>query len=311
MRTSPLLNWARLLRAPNLLTAPGDALGGLFLLATAAARPVHAPALLLVSLASVAAYAFGILTNDLFDLEEDRRCRPERPLPSGAIGTRAALLAAVALALASLALAWLIAPPALLADAALLACILLYNGLAKRRRLPGALVMGLCRGLNVLLGAACVLPAGATAAALSPALPPAIGVTAIIAAVTWLADGETRVQTPGRLVFLPAAATLVAWLAAAPALPYPAIFAYGAFSLSFLLAALAAGQFFTLALAIYDHETTPATLPPVIGAHIRTLIPWQLSWILLGNSLHAAVAAVALLLAWWLARRLARHLPQS
>ena len=208
MRTSPLLNWARLLRAPNLLTAPGDALGGLFLLATAAARPVHAPALLLVSLASVAAYAFGILTNDLFDLEEDRRCRPERPLPSGAIGTRAALLAALALALASLALAWLIAPPALLADAALLACILLYNGLAKRRRLPGALAMGLCRGLNVLLGAACVLP-------------------------------------------------------------------------------------------------------PVIGAHIRTLIPWQLSWILLGNSLHAAVAAVALLLAWWIARRLARHLPQS
>lgn len=305
-----LLTWARLLRAPNLFTAPGDALGGLFLLSAIQTKATSASTLVLVALASMTAYAFGILTNDLFDVAEDRQFRPERPLPSGQVSCRAALGAAVLLAALGLGLALAVSGTTLQAMLALLACILLYNGLAKRRRLTGAVVMGLCRGFNVILGAA-TLTTSFTETVTSPALAPALAVTVIIAVVTWLADGENSVQTPGRYVFIPAFAVLAGWFSVLPFLPYPHIFAYGAFSFSFLLAALAAGQYLMTALSIYGHEATPVTMPPVIGQLIRTLIPWQLAWVLLGNSLAAATTTVVLLLAWSLSRRLARFIAQS
>ena len=71
-RADPVRTWLQLVRAPNLLTVPGDPLAG-FLLATFGV--LRAQAAFAVG-ASLCLYAAGLLWNDLFDLEEDRRERP-------------------------------------------------------------------------------------------------------------------------------------------------------------------------------------------------------------------------------------------
>lgn len=304
-----LHTWFRFLRVPNLFTAPGDALGGLFFTALLA-QAVPAPATVaLITAASFLAYAFGIITNDLCDLREDRRKRPERPLPRGDISLAAALAAAVFTAALSVLCAALAAPAARHASFLLLAAILLYNGGGKRLPVTGSILMGACRGCNVLLGAACLYQDAASAARY--ALFPAMAVTVIIAAVTYLADREDQTQIPGRIVFLPALAALLGWSLAAPAFPYPHVLANGSFCCSFLALALAVGKYALTGLSLYRHDVPPAVMQPAIGIFIRTLIPWQLAWILLHGSLLAWLTAAILFLAGYAARLLARHFPQS
>ncbi len=141
-----IYNWFRLLRVPNLFTAPGDSLAGL-LLATllTAAEPPSPRAIALTAAASFLAYAFGILTNDIFDIKEDRKFRPERPLPSGVISVPSAVIAAIVTAIGGTACAVAILPRAIGFYLLLLALIMLYNGTAKRWRFIGSVVMGLCR----------------------------------------------------------------------------------------------------------------------------------------------------------------------
>src|SRR6476659_4451580 len=138
MRLRP---WLQLLRARNLFTVPVDPIAG-FLLATLgvlSGRVVFAVA------ASLCLYSAGLILNDLCDLEEDRRERPNRPLPSGAVGMSGAWIGAVALALAGvgalvIAAGW----RGLLVSLALLIAIVSYNSFTKRLPVIGALNMGFC-----------------------------------------------------------------------------------------------------------------------------------------------------------------------
>src|SRR5262249_58217553 len=72
--------YARLVRLPNLPSALAD-----ICLAALAVRalPGHWAAFGLVLLSSACLYSAGMALNDVFDLEQDRRERPDRPLPSG------------------------------------------------------------------------------------------------------------------------------------------------------------------------------------------------------------------------------------
>lgn len=91
--------------------------------------------------------AFGYVSNDLADQVEDRVNKPERPLPTGVVTPRQALLIALTLAVAALLLSARlgVAPVAIAASVLLL--LLLYN-----RRLKGAggvgnlLIAGLAAG---------------------------------------------------------------------------------------------------------------------------------------------------------------------
>ena len=141
--------WLQLLRAPNLLTVPGDPLAG-WLLAGGAAGP----ALAFAVGAALCLYACGLITNDLADRKTDRRERPQRPLPSGQITPAAAWLAAGALAALALALSAAAGGRALALAGMLLLALLLYNFALKASLALGPVTMGLCRGLNLLLGAA-------------------------------------------------------------------------------------------------------------------------------------------------------------
>src|SRR5213594_2119078 len=102
--------YAQLLRVPNVFTALADiGLGWLTALAAGAPR-THWLGFVLLMCASASLYSAGMVWNDYFDIEQDRKERPFRPLPSGRIsrgsaaaqGLSALLLGLVLAALAGL-----------------------------------------------------------------------------------------------------------------------------------------------------------------------------------------------------------------
>jgi 4-hydroxybenzoate polyprenyltransferase len=176
-------SWLQLFRAPNLFTVPGDPLAG-FLLASAGAVKFR-PALFPVILASLALYNFGLLLNDLMDLRVDRVERPSRPLPSGAVNRATVWMVAILLAALGLGLCAFAGLMTLYFGAALALAIIAYNCGLKKIPVAGAVVMGICRGLNLLLGATLV-----PAFSIFP-LAAALVITSYITAVTSLARIET------------------------------------------------------------------------------------------------------------------------
>jgi 4-hydroxybenzoate polyprenyltransferase len=135
-----------LVRLPNVFTAPADVAMGL---AAAGASWDGKNGFLFA--ASALAYAGGMALNDARDAELDAVERPNRPIPSGRISRAAAhLISAVCLG-GALALAGYAGVRPLIAAAALVSMIVLYD-VAARRTAVGPLVMGLCRFFNAALG---------------------------------------------------------------------------------------------------------------------------------------------------------------
>jgi 4-hydroxybenzoate polyprenyltransferase len=190
-----------LIRPPNVFTAFADSLAGL-LLCWGAGRsvPDRACAILLVS---GCLYLSGIVLNDLFDAETDRRERPMRPIPSGAVRPVEALVLGGGLLLGGLTIAWWIGPAALSYAVLLAACILLYDGGLKRTRL-GPVVMGSCRGLDLALGVAAGL--GTTSGWPDIAIAGSVVLGAYITGLTYIArdevDGNTTRRARTGLAFL-------------------------------------------------------------------------------------------------------------
>ena len=196
--------WLELVRVPNLLTVPGDPIAG-FLLAAAAGLSGRAccpwgPAGVAAGV-SVLLYMCGLVDNDLADLAEDRSERPRRPLPSGRIGDRAARIVCAMLGAAGLCLATINGWASFTVAVVLLAAIVLYNHAVKKIRIAGPLVMGSCRALSLLLGAAA---AGWRGELLLLVLVPAVVLWLYVAAVTAIAARETQATPMGLRRWLPA-----------------------------------------------------------------------------------------------------------
>lgn len=206
--------WLRLFRLPNLLTAPGDPLAG-FLLATAGRveQPQLIPLFSAMG-ASLFLYVFGLAVNDIIDVEVDRAERPDRPLPAGEITVPQARMAAIAAALSGLNIALFPGKPSLIIAALLAATILLYNAKLKNIPVVGALAMGACRGLSLLIGVAAAKPEWFMqwpTPAILPAGIAAVGLTLYVAAFTSLARHETEQEKPmGVLRWMPFLVLLMA-----------------------------------------------------------------------------------------------------
>src|SRR5262249_51124740 len=140
--------YLQLVRLPNVFTAAADSLAGWLLVQGSFARPAQ---WLPLCGASMAIYAAGIALNDGFDADLDRAERPTRPLPPARVSVRFATWLAVGLLVIGLALAALSGPRSLMVACLLVACVLAYDS-GLRRSVLGPEVMGLCRGLNILLG---------------------------------------------------------------------------------------------------------------------------------------------------------------
>jgi len=178
-----LLPYAQLLRAPNVFTAFADILLAGLAAGTLLAQP--GPSALLV-LASGCLYCAGMVWNDWFDIEIDKKERPFRPLPSGRITMRTALILAIILTAAGLTFAALAGMRALSIAIVLALAILAYDGWLKRTPV-GPVGMGACRFLNVLLGTSLI---GSEAMPTTHRVHLALVVGLYIVGVTWFARNE-------------------------------------------------------------------------------------------------------------------------
>ncbi|MHA3775283.1 UbiA family prenyltransferase [Verrucomicrobiota bacterium sgz303538] len=282
-RPSRLHTWLQLFRAPNLFTVPGDPLAG-FLLANSG---FINHTVLYAMLASICFYAAGLLQNDLADEEEDRRERPGRPLPSGAASRSSVRWMIWALNLGGVLLCAVTASQsAVIAGIGVIVAVTLYNRFTKHLPIIGALNMGLCRSLSVMLGAL-IGPIGTWQLGLFPAV--IIGV--YIAVVTNLARHETRPSAPVIARLLPSVVVLLGAIGGIKyALTSPA---QAPASILFALAALAT---LWLAVRLFRGKTP---LPPLIGAHIRILLILQAAFCYLGDPWGLGwFAAIVLVAAW-------------
>lgn len=173
------------MRPANVVTANADILAGF---AAASGSWSKLPWLLA---AGSALYAGGVVLNDVFDASLDARERPERPIPSGRISRKAAAeLGAALLGLAIICAAMVSWQSAALASGVALSA-LLYDALGKHQSQVGPLNMGLCRGLNLLLGVSAV-PAAVPKFWYLALIP-----IAYIAAITAVSRGEVNGDSRG------------------------------------------------------------------------------------------------------------------
>lgn len=143
MTIFPILHFIRL---PNLLTAASNVLmGGLVVGASW-------QGLVIGMAASMALYAAGAGWNDLMDHERDRALHPSRPLPSGRLSRKMGWVVVGSLAGLGLLMAAGLGVEALGIAFAIIVAIAAYNMWLKSYSVFGPVAMGLCRGLNVMMG---------------------------------------------------------------------------------------------------------------------------------------------------------------
>jgi 4-hydroxybenzoate polyprenyltransferase len=177
-----ILGYLRLVRLPNVFTALADILAGYAISRTwlvpvterfSAVRDLDeragvlfTPRAMLVGFdwpsfsrnylplfgASAALYLAGMALNDFADRAEDSEIRPGRPIPSGQVSVRGALLCGIVLVLIGIGLATLVSMTAMIRAAVLVAAIVLYNFRAKKDGVLGPITLGWCRFLNIQLG---------------------------------------------------------------------------------------------------------------------------------------------------------------
>jgi len=163
--------WAEVLRAPLLLSPAADVLAGwcvAFEMAALYPRTVDGAGaadlwrlavaggghLLRAALAGTCLLADGMAQNALVDLPDDRRRKPGRPLPRGALRPGAVRAAQYGLWLAALALAASVGNECVVPALLIVVLTAAYHALLKSWRLPGCLALGALRGLDLFLGAA-------------------------------------------------------------------------------------------------------------------------------------------------------------
>jgi 4-hydroxybenzoate polyprenyltransferase len=181
------------MRLANIVTAISDILAGVaiacFALEIKWTELSFLPVVLLM-LSTIGLYGGGVVFNDVFDAELDKIERPERPIPSGLISKNsAAVFATILLILAVVAAAFV--HEQLFSFSFFLAFIiaiaaLVYDKWGKHHSFLGPLNMGLCRGLNLLLGIS-IFPE-----ALSQYWVIAVVPIMYIAAITMISRGEVH-----------------------------------------------------------------------------------------------------------------------
>jgi len=107
-------------------------------------------------LTAFAMMAGTMSVNDYYDIEADRINRPEKPLPSGALAPRSAILAGLSFCTAALVAAASINVSSLTIAILALFLMIYYNTLGKRTGFFGNIVVSICVGLPFIFGGAAV-----------------------------------------------------------------------------------------------------------------------------------------------------------
>lgn len=150
-----LAGYLRLMRPANILTAITDILAGIAIAGFLASGLHDVQAVgqvICLAIAAIGLYGGGVVFNDVFDAELDRLERPERPIPSGVISRGQAIVLGIYLLILGILAAFSVGElPGALATAVAISA-LVYDKWGKHNALLGPVNMGLCRGLNLLMG---------------------------------------------------------------------------------------------------------------------------------------------------------------
>lgn len=193
-----MLAYLQLLRLPTVFTAMADIFLG-FLLTHDGITAENWPRFAWLLTASSCLYLAGMVFNDVFDVKQDTIERPTRPIPSGRVSRKNAALLGCALLILGLFAANVSPKSSLHVAVLLVAAILAYDGFLKRTPL-GPLGMGLCRFLNVLLGASDITWQRLAEIGVDVPITCATGLGLYIVGVTWFARTEAKTSSRGQLI---------------------------------------------------------------------------------------------------------------
>lgn len=153
--------YLRLMRPANIVTSVADVLAGIAIAGYFYHLTFNANSLypvMLLCLSTMGLYSGGIVFNDVFDAELDKVERAERAIPSGAVTLREATYLGIFLLLWGIGFAFSYSNHAGVLAVAIACAALLYNKVSKHYAFVGPLNMGVCRGLNLLLGISISVP---------------------------------------------------------------------------------------------------------------------------------------------------------
>ena len=153
------MNFFRLMRPANIVTSVADVLAGIAISGYFLTIETDYFPVIMLCIATIGLYGGGIVFNDVFDADLDKIERPERAIPSGAVKLNEAILLGAFLLLSGIAAAFTIAALSGIIAILIAFFALLYNKYAKHHSFLGPLNMGLCRGLNLLLGVSIIASA--------------------------------------------------------------------------------------------------------------------------------------------------------
>jgi len=194
-----LKGYLGLMRPANLPTAAADIFAGMAIAGIFADFSVTNFSFLFTQnsivlvLSSVLLYAGGVVLNDVFDVELDKIERPERAIPSGLISLKSAIIFGSILLLMGIVSAFAVGNLSGGIAVLLAVFILSYDYYAKHKLVLGPINMGVCRGLNLLLGISIL----GTIHSMEFTIIPVI----YIAAITLISKGEVHGDNKKHIIF--------------------------------------------------------------------------------------------------------------
>jgi 4-hydroxybenzoate polyprenyltransferase len=174
------------MRPANIVTAVADILAGVAISGFFLQSNEDYTGVWLLILSTTGLYGGGVVMNDFFDAELDAVERPERPIPRGQISKGEAATLGLVLLTAGVVVAFFVSVTSAVLALSIAVCALTYDKWSKHHPLLGPLNMGICRGLNLLLGLS-IIPAQVEAYWFLAIIP-----IVYIAAITMISQGEVH-----------------------------------------------------------------------------------------------------------------------
>ena len=152
-------SYLQLMRPANLITAFADILAGM------AIAGLHFTTdnflwgnAILLSISTIGLYGGGVVFNDVFDAELDAIERPERAIPSGRVSIQNATILGISLLFVGILTAFMVSQMSGILAIIISILALFYDRFGKHNNFFGPINMGLCRGVNLLLGISIINP---------------------------------------------------------------------------------------------------------------------------------------------------------
>ncbi|MFZ0252698.1 MAG: UbiA family prenyltransferase [Nitrososphaeraceae archaeon] len=151
MKNVSIKDYLVLVRLPNLFTLPSNILVGMATVSSLAFTLTSFTQFLLLVTISVLLYCVGIVLNDLYDFDIDKKERPNRPLPSGKISRRSAIVLVAIFSTLVLILSLQVSFSTLVISSILFSVIFGYDKYLKNTY-AGPFTIASARVMNILLG---------------------------------------------------------------------------------------------------------------------------------------------------------------